>query len=147
MNTFLRWLAFNSVGAMGTGVQLVTLVTLAEVAGLHYLVATGLAVEAAILHNFVWHERWTWGDRVGSRQGRWGRLVRFNLVSGGVAIAGQMVFTTLFATEFGLHYMVANLLAIASCSLINFVANDRLVFRNLTAAPTVETTLPWSSDD
>ena len=147
MNILLRWLAFNSVGVMGAGVQLITLATLAEGAGLHYLVATGLAVEAAILHNFVWHERWTWGDRVGSRQGRWGRLARFNLVSGGVAIAGQTAFTALFATAFGLHYMVANLLAIASCSLINFVANDRLVFRDLTAAPTLETTLSYSSDD
>lgn len=58
-----RWLAFNVVGSMGVVVQLLVLLTLTEVTGLDYLVATGLAVECAILHNFVWHERWTWRDR------------------------------------------------------------------------------------
>jgi putative flippase GtrA len=28
-----------------------------------------------------------------------------------------------------IHYLVANLIAIASCSVLNFVASDRLVFR------------------
>ncbi len=31
--------------------------------GPHYLVATALAVEMAVLHNFFWHRRWTWADR------------------------------------------------------------------------------------
>ena len=34
--------------------------------GLHYLVAAMLAIELAALHNFVWHLRWTWGDRPGA---------------------------------------------------------------------------------
>ena len=32
----------------------------------NYLMATLVAVEAAILSNFVWHYRWTWRDRSGS---------------------------------------------------------------------------------
>ena len=58
-----RWLAFNAVGTMGVAVQLVALAALTEMAGLDYRIATVLAVETAILHNFVWHERWTWRDR------------------------------------------------------------------------------------
>lgn len=55
----VRWLKFNFVGGIGIFVQLAAL-TLFR-AGLHldYLLATGLAVETAVIHNFLWHERFT----------------------------------------------------------------------------------------
>ncbi len=124
-----RWLVFNVVGSMGVVVQLLVLVTLTEAAGLDYLVATGLAVESAILHNFFWHERWTWRDRGFGRLG-WGmRLLRFNLLTGTLSISANVVFTGLYAEALGIHYALANLMAIASCSVLNFIANDRFVFR------------------
>ena len=124
-----RWLAFNAVGAMGVAVQLVALVTLTEAAGLDYRIATVLAVETAILHNFLWHERWTWRDRASGSPGPWTRLAWFNLVTGTLSISANVVFTTLYVSALGVHYTLANLLAIASCSLLNFIANDRFVFR------------------
>ena len=100
---------------------------------LHYLVATGLAVEVTVLHNFLWHERWTWRDRIQSRShGRLSRLARFNLVAGTLAIVGNVGFTGLYASALDIHYTLANLLAIASCSLMSFAANDRWVFRPVT---------------
>jgi len=51
----MRWIRFNLVGAMGAMVQAGLLFLLTERARVDYLTATGLAVEAAILHNFVWH--------------------------------------------------------------------------------------------
>ena len=54
-----RWLAFNGVGLLGVGVQLGLVALLTHAAGLHYLLATAIAVEAAVLHNFIWHQRWT----------------------------------------------------------------------------------------
>ena len=33
--------------------------------GVHYLVATALAVEIAVLQNYYWHVRWTWKGRDG----------------------------------------------------------------------------------
>ena len=132
VGTLMRWLTYNSVGVMGTGVQLATVMTLTEALDLNYLVATAIAVETAILHNFVWHERWTWGDRVGGRaRGRWRRLAWFNLVSGTLSISGNVVLTGVYVTGFGVHYAVANLMAIASCSLLTFLANDRFVFRRV----------------
>ena len=57
-----RFLKFNGVGAIGFALQLALLALLLRL-GLHYLAATALAVELTILHNFAWHERWTWRDR------------------------------------------------------------------------------------
>src|SRR5260370_17265144 len=55
----LRWVRFNSVGIAGFVVQLATLWILSRGLGIHYLLATPLAVEIAVLHNFLWHAKVT----------------------------------------------------------------------------------------
>ncbi len=125
-----RWATFNVVGIMGVGVQIMTLVMLRGWFHMDYLLATALAVEAAILHNFVWHERWTWVDRTTSHDStRLARLLRFNLTIGVLSIGENLLFMELLVGRLEVHYLVANLIAIASCSVLNFVASDRLVFR------------------
>ena len=124
-----RWIKFNSVGALGIVVQILVLGALTGLLGIHYLLATALAVEAAVLHNFVWHEHWTWGDRRGLDRSRLlGRLVRFNLTNGAFSILGNLVFMRLLVESLGVHYLLANLVTIAICSLLNFLVSDRFVF-------------------
>jgi putative flippase GtrA len=114
---------------MGVLVQLTALTLLKGAASFHYLVATALAVESAILHNFFWHERWTWGDRgLFASPGRLSRLVRFNSTTGLVSIAGNVVFMKLFVGELGFPLLVGSLASIASCAVVNFLVSDRLVF-------------------
>jgi putative flippase GtrA len=126
----LRWIVFNSVGAMGFIVQMSALYLMASLAGLHYLWATVLAVEAAILHNFLWHENWTWADRARSDRKGWRRrLVRFQLANGVVSVAGNALLMRYFVGALKIHVLPANLIAIALCAVINFAAGDRLVFR------------------
>lgn len=122
----VRWLKFNAVGAMGIAVQLGTLALLKSVLNLNYLIATALAVEAAVLHNSLWHEAFTWPERKAGSRGC--RLLNFNLTTGVFSIAGNLIFTKLLAST-GVNYLIANLVSITACSLINFVLNDRLVFR------------------
>jgi putative flippase GtrA len=127
-----RWFAFYSVGALGFAVQLVTLASLKSLLGLDYLVATGLAVEVSVLHNFLWHERWTWADRTGAENGGvFDRLVRFHAATAIISIVGNMVGTWLLVSTFDLHYLVANLLAVLSCSILNFFVSDLMVFRKM----------------
>ena len=56
----VRWLKFNAVGALGIVVQMGAFALFFSGLHLNYMVATALAVETAVLHNFVWHERYTW---------------------------------------------------------------------------------------
>ena len=56
---FQRWIRFNGVGALGTGLQLAVVAMLVRGAEVHYMWATAAGIEAAVLHNFWWHERWT----------------------------------------------------------------------------------------
>ena len=124
-----RWCVFNAVGVMGATLQLLVLTVLIRLLGIDGPVATALAVEAAILHNFLWHERWTWGERDAGTGGRWLRLARFNLVAGALSITTNVVLTAAYAEAFEIDYVLANLLAIGSCSTLTFLASDRLVFR------------------
>ena len=124
-----RWIVFNLVGFTGVVVQLASMTWLL-IWGIHYLIATTLAVEAAILNNFIWHERWTWEDRpAGGINGRVVRFLRFNLTVGVVSIAQNLFLMTFLVEYFALHYLTGSLLAIAMCSLTNFLLSDFLVFR------------------
>jgi putative flippase GtrA len=124
-----RWIVFNSVGAMGIVVQMSALFILTSCAHLRYLFATALAVEAAVLHNFFWHERWTWADRTHVPGFFMRRFLGFHLANGALSIAGNLLLMRLFVGILGLKLILANAIAIALCSVLNFFAGDRLVFR------------------
>ena len=121
MTSFLR---FNVVGVMGFALQLGVLVAL-DAAGLPVVVATCLAVEAAILHNFAWHERWTWaGLATGTRVGR---LARFHVSNGLISIAGNALLTSLLV-EAGAPLIIASAAAVVACALLNFTSAHLWVF-------------------
>ncbi len=125
----LRWLRFNTVGLMGVAVQIISLFCLRSSLKIHYLPATALAVEAAILHNFLWHERWTWLPSTQStRRGVWGRLLRFNLTVGTVSILQNLFLMKLLVAELEFHYLFASLISITTCSLLNYFFSDWFVF-------------------
>lgn len=129
MGNFARWLRFNLVGGIGIALQLGLLFLLKSVAGLNYLTATALAVEATVVHNFLWHERYTWADRV---QPSWSkslrRLTRFNLTNGAVSLGGNLVLMKIIASLEPVNYLAANGVAIVLCSLVNFLVSNEYVF-------------------
>jgi len=126
---FLRWLKFNIVGGIGIGVQIAALAIFRPWLRFDYLLATGLAVEVAVIHNFLWHERYTWADRPAARPIQsLIRLAKFNASNGAVSIVGNLVLMRLLVGELKFNYVASNLLAIVVCSLVNFLLSDRLVF-------------------
>jgi len=127
--TFRVWLKFNTVGLLGMGFQLMALTFLKGELGLNYLAATIIAVESAVLHNCVWHERWTWLERTRKNAtGVIGRLLRFHMANGLISIVGNLALMWLLVSRFHVHYLLANITAIGACAILNFLASDRLVF-------------------
>jgi putative flippase GtrA len=122
----VRWLKFNAVGAGGIVVQLAALAVLKSAVQMNYLAATALAVEAAIIHNYFWHERFTWVDRTTGDS--WMRFLKFNLTTGMFSIVGNVVLMRCFVTGLHMHYVAANMLTIATCSAVNFLVSDLIVF-------------------
>lgn len=124
-----RWVRFNAVGTLGFGVQICT-ASILIAATSEPLLATALAVETAVLHNFSWHYFLTWKDH---RQGKCvdflRRLLVFNATNGIVSLTGNLLFAWLIVERQHTSVILANLLAIAVCSLINFILCEKLVFR------------------
>jgi len=142
-----RTARFAWVGVGGFVVQSLALQALATV-GLPYPLATALAVEAAILHNFLWHTRWTWADRLVPREAglkacsyesvgscesacghvRLNRFLRFNGATALISIAGNVALMAVFVGWLHWPLLLANLLAVLALSVLNFLSADRLVF-------------------
>jgi putative flippase GtrA len=124
-----RWLVFNVVGVGGVAVQLGLLAALTRALDLPVALATIVAVEAAVLHNFGWHQRWTWRGRpsAGPRD-TVHRLLRFHALNGLVSLVGNVAITVALARA-GMDPIAANLVAIVACSLLNFTTGEWLVFR------------------
>jgi putative flippase GtrA len=125
---------FVIVGCLGFVLQLLTLWALTSLGGLPWLPATAAAVEVAVLHNFVWHEWWTWADRrfggfggvAGTRT--FARLVRFNVATGLISIGGNLVVMEILVEALGLPPLIGNAVAVGLLSIVNFIVSDRWVF-------------------
>lgn len=135
-----HWIRFNLVGVIGLAVQLGMLTLLTTVFRLEYILATVLAVESSVLHNFVWHEWFTWADH---RSRRWrdafARALHFNMTTGTVSIGGNLLLMRLLVGGMHIPVFFANLLSIAGCSVANFLVSDRWVFHTR-LGPAVGTT-------
>ena len=124
MNRFMR---FAIAGAGGFVVQLATLAVLVA-AHMHYVAATIIAVEAAILLNFVFHERWTWKDR--GRESGLSRFLRFNALTA-VDVDRRQRRSDGLTRRNGFNFAdLANVISVIVLGAINFVGSRSLVFRD-----------------
>jgi putative flippase GtrA len=123
-----RVAVFTIVGVIGYGVQTAVLWLLVGRLAWAVVPATLVATEAAVLHNFLWHLRWTWADRPVGARAAGGRLLRFNLSNGGFSLVGGAAIMALLVNALGVHYLLANVAAVLVVSIANFLASDRFVF-------------------
>ena len=134
-----RYIKFGIVGASGTVVNLAVLYL-----GREYLFRTleahdskpywslALAIAIATLNNFTWNRLWTWADRNGDAATTHGsaplvaQFGKYALASWfGIALQYGL---TLWLSS-GMHYMLANIIAIVIASVSNFLANDKWTFK------------------
>ena len=129
-----RWVRFALIGGLGLVIQLGLIQALTVITS-NYLAATAMAVEFTILHNFVWHEKFTWRERATAGfSGKLQRALRFHVTNGVISIAGNLILMRWFAGQMEMHVVPANLLSVAVCSVANFLASDRWVFALNTGA-------------
>jgi putative flippase GtrA len=146
-----RFGRFSAVGLMGAVIQLLLLYFATKEFGLPSVAAMPVAAEIALLHNFIWHERFTWRDRgllratpgLGDRNQEsedrrtaarssagdiaW-RLWRFHIASGLVSLGGNTVAMYFLVERLEVPAMPAAVAAMVLCSVVNFLATDRWVY-------------------
>jgi putative flippase GtrA len=85
----------------------------------------------AVIHNYAWHERFTWRDR--ETESSLLRFAKFNLTTGVFSIGGNLLLMRVLVGALEMNYVIANLVTIATCSVVNFVVSDRVVFAGMRA--------------
>ncbi|MFB6208407.1 MAG: glycosyltransferase [Candidatus Nanohaloarchaea archaeon] len=118
-----RMLKFGVVGAIGTVVNMGLLYLFTEYVGLHYMISAGIAVESAIVSNFVLNDIWTFIDR--KKEGMKNlmeRFTKFQAVSlTGLGLNLGLLWT--FTKIAGIYYLLSNLIAILIVFFWNYFIN------------------------
>ena len=113
-----KFIKFLLVGGLGVGVNSLALFVLHQLMRFPLVVASLVAVELAIVNNFLWNDRWTFGRKKLSFR----RFFQFNLVS-----CGGLVITTgtlwVLVTHLAAPYLLANLVGIGLATCWNFGIN------------------------
>jgi putative flippase GtrA len=122
-----RFARFLVAGAGGFIVQVGVLAALTQLLRMHYIAATVVAVEAAIVVNFAWHQKWTWRDR--GPHDAMSRFLRYNALTAVTSIMGTVVVTTFLVETVSMNPIVANSISVIVLGALNFVGSDRFVFR------------------
>lgn len=126
--TAVRMSKFAVVGLSGLVVNSGILWILTHFFHIDYRIASLLAIEVAILNNYVWNTVWTWRDRPADSVGHvLRRFVKFNGASALVALINWLSLIAL--TEwFHIEMMISNLIGIFAASIFNFLVSHYWTF-------------------
>jgi putative flippase GtrA len=125
-----RFARFFVTGVAGFVCQIATLAVLVSFFSMNYVIATIIAIELAIVFNYVCHEHWTWRDRPARNGGeRVARLLKFHAMTALTSITGGVLITALLVESFDLAPVAANIISVLALGLLNFAGADTLVFR------------------
>ena len=124
-----RFITFTFVGVSGIVVNNAILFYAKESLHVPLAIASLIAIQIAIINNFIWNRQFTWTDRpmLGWASIRPG-LIKFTLVSW-VAGGLNWILLLLLTRFFDLYYILANLVAILCASVLNYFLNDLWTFR------------------
>jgi dolichol-phosphate mannosyltransferase len=126
-----RFIRFGISGFSGVLVNMSVLYYLREYIDLGLTRSAILAAEVAIVNNFFWNDRWTFGDISRTQKG-WGKKIRrflkFNLICFSGVVLNVLLLNLLY-NLFNVNEYLANLMAIAAVTLWNFWLNLKLSWR------------------
>jgi len=127
-----RVFKFGLVGISGILVNLGILYLLVEFFLINKDFASAIAIEVAILNNFIWNDLWTFPSEESRKvSNKWHRLVAFNVVSAGGALINIGIFIIL-TNWFTVYYMTAQFIGILIGFIWNFMVNRRVTWRSKT---------------
>ncbi len=122
---WLQLIRFSIVGASGYAVNLILYALLVKVLGVEYLVAETVAWIVSAANNFVWNRHWTFKAREGQVHAQAARFFVVTLV----ALGANLIVLRLLVESAGMDKVVAEMLALAASTPLNFLGNKLWSFR------------------
>ena len=121
------FMKYSLVGVSGVFVNLGLYLFLTRYYEISELVAPLIAIESALISNFILNNFWTFGKRITQSRIRV-KFVKFHLVSGFSALINYSAFLTLFLV-FGLYDILANLIGIGLAAIVNYLINSNWTWK------------------
>ena len=121
------FMKYSLVGVSGVFVNLGLYLFLTRYYEISELVAPLIAIESALISNFILNNFWTFGNRITQSRIRV-KFVKFHLVSGFSALINYSAFLTLFLV-FGLYDILANLIGIGLAAIVNYLINSNWTWK------------------
>jgi len=122
------FMKYSLVGVSGVFVNLGLYLFLTRYYEISELVAPLIAIESALISNFILNNFWTFGKRITQSRIRV-KFVKFHLVSGFSALINYSAFLTLFLV-FGLYDILANLIGIGLAAIVNYLINSNWTWKD-----------------
>ena len=124
----LRLIKFSIVGVIGAGINTGFLWFLTDVAGLFYLFSAVVAIEIAILMQFLMNDRWTFKETKTQHIEQFiTRIFKSNVWrSGGLAVNIGVLY--LLTEYMGVYYLLSNIVGIICAFLLNYILESRLTW-------------------
>ena len=122
------FIKYSLVGVSGVFVNLGLYLFLTRYYEISELVAPLIAIESALISNFILNNFWTFGKRITQSRIRV-KFVKFHLVSGFSALINYSAFLTLFLV-FGLYDILANLIGIGLAAIVNYLINSNWTWKD-----------------
>ena len=121
---------FIAVAWLGMLVNSAVLFTLKG--GLHVplIPASMIAIEVAIIHNFIWHRQWAWAERNnGHNKPFFRQLLLYNVATGVVDFSVNVSVLWMLSTFLHVHYLLANIAGMCAGPFVKFWLNDKIIFK------------------
>jgi dolichol-phosphate mannosyltransferase len=124
----IRLFKFSLVGGIGAVINTCFLWLFTEVAGIYYLYSSIVAIEIAIVLQFIMNDRWTFKEQKTTHVAQFiTRLVKSNIWrSSGLAVnIGVLYLLTEYA---GMYYLLSNIVGIFCAFLLNYLLESRFTW-------------------
>ena len=122
------FMKYSLVGVSGVFVNLGLYLFLTRYYEISEVVAPLIAIESALISNFILNNFWTFGKRITQSRIRV-KFVKFHLVSGFSALINYSAFIALFLV-FGLYDILANLIGIGLAAIVNYLINSNWTWKD-----------------
>jgi putative flippase GtrA len=122
---WLQLIRFSIVGASGYAVNLILYALLVKVLSVEYLVAETVAWIVSAGNNFVWNRHWTFKAGDGQVHAQAARFFVVTLV----ALGFNLIVLRILVESAGMDKVVAEVLALAASTPLNFLGNKLWSFR------------------
>ncbi|OGD86214.1 hypothetical protein A2Z23_02000 [Candidatus Curtissbacteria bacterium RBG_16_39_7] len=101
-------------------------------ADLRIFISSIIAIEAAVISNFLWHENWTFKERV--KKGRFiTRIWQFHIISIGSPLI-QLTSVNILTPYFGFPWLISSAIGVLIGLVWNYIWNTRVIWRGKGAA-------------